>query len=413
MNASSSSTTKSPLPQFRATRIIAAGLGFLAMACSENLTQPGEHAPVSKAPAWQPSPDVVVMERTTTSAANDGETPVVRTSSEVLTPQVRVAGRNPTVREFAAPTAGAPTKLPLPTLSLPARREVAICNALPAWTERTKGADGRTIVLAGVGDAPASSIKLTQADGSVVSIDRSWTRTASSWQLDRQVTTGARGFRDVVSYQHQNAAGKRLNNAIPSSTCTGQQTLVGPASAAASRSFYAPYSAALYAKLVPGAGVFADEGCWGYGGDPCFDSRMSVYRAEIAVAATVVGVTVACITPAVVLVGPCAIAITAYTAAVGTMVTYQASYLNCLSDQRSRLPELLVGARAAQSSVDSSAGQRLATSAPHIVAMSDCGGSSGAPTSGTHCHWDTWEISYDGGETWLFWASFLICDDAL
>ncbi|MDQ2667861.1 MAG: hypothetical protein M3Z05_17860 [Gemmatimonadota bacterium] len=412
MNAQFGWPTKSPLPKFRVNRIVVVGLGFLAVACSENLTQPHERTPVIKAPAWQPSPDVVIMERTTTSASVNGDPPTVVTSRQVLTPQTRVAGRTLTVRAFAAPTTAKSAGLPLPTLSLPARREVAICNALPSWTERTRGADGRGIVLTGVGDAPASTIKVTQADGSVVSIERSWTRTTSTWQLDRQVTSGAKGFRDVVSYQHQNAAGKALNNAIPSSTCTGQQALVGQASVTASRSFYAPYSATLYAKLVPGAGVFADEGCWGYNGDPCFDKRMSIYRDEIGVASALVAVTVACVTPVVVTVGPCALALTAYAAAVGYLGIDLASYQNCLDNQRSRLPEELVGASAARSALDSTGGHSLASLSPHIVAVSNCG-SSGSTAAPPSCRWDTYEISYDGGETWYFWASFLICDDAM
>ena len=413
MKAPSSSHTKFPLPQFRTSRLALLGAGFLLASCSESITQPGERAPARTAPAWQPTPDVVIMERMTVSAARDGETPVIHTSRQVLTPQLRIAGRTAKARASASPNAaGLPAALLIPTLSLPARREVAICSALPSWTERTKGADGRAITLAGIGDAPATTIKLTQPDGSVLSIERHWTRTASTWQLDRQVTTGANGFRDAVTFSHQGASGKLLNNAIPVSGCTGQQALIGQASATESRSFYAPYSPTLYSKLVPRAGVFADEGCWSSSGDPCFDKRLSVYKADIALAVAAAGVTLACLPPAVVTVGPCAVAVLVYTGAVANLYFEKASYQNCLEEQRSRLPTLSVGVDASPLPVGSVGGRSLVTLVPHTAAASSCG-SSGPPISSTSCHWDTWEITYDGGETWEFFATFLICDDLL
>ena len=412
MNASFGWPTNVPLPKFRVRRVTTVALGILLASCGESVTQPSEHAPATNTPAWRPTPDIVVVERTTTSAANDGEAPIVRTSREVLAPQIRLAGEAPNVRALAAPKTTAPVGIPLPTLSLPARREVAICNTLPSWSERSKGANGRDIVQSGVGDAPASTIKLTQADGSVLSVERSWTRTASTWQLDRQVTTGAKGFRDVVSYQHQSANGQALNNAIPSTGCTGQQRLTGQASLAASRTFYAPYSTTLYSKLVPGAGVFADQGCYGGEFDPCFDKRIAVIKDELAVLATSVSMGVACLTPVAATVGPCAIAVTAYYLALGYLVLDQMSYQNCLNESRNRLPELSIGVGPSSATLAPSVSRSLAVRTPTAAVMGDCGGSPAA-SAGSHCQWSTWEVSYDGGQSWHFFATFLICDDAM
>ena len=412
MKARSSSHTKFPLPQFSTSRLALLGAGFLLASCSESITQPGERAPANTAPAWQPTADVVIMERTTVSASRNGETPVIRSSRQVLTPQMRVAGRTANARAAASPATGIPASLPIPTLSLPARPEVAICSALPSWTERTKGADGRAITLSGIGDAPASSIRLAQADGSVLTVERHWTRTTSTWQLDRQVTTGANGFRDAVTFSHQGASGKLLDNAIPSAGCSGQQALIGQATATESRSFYAPYSPTLYSKLVPGAGVLADEGCWSYNGDPCFDKRMAVYRSELAVIGASVGVTLACVTPAVVTVGPCALAFTAYYLAAANLALDWLSYQNCLNEQKSRLPTLSVSTGASPTPRDSAGARSLVTRVPRIAAVSNCG-STTPPTPSSNCHWDTWEITYDGGESWYYFASFLICDDLL
>lgn len=413
MNALFRWPTNVPLPKFRVRRITTVGLGILLASCGESVTQPGQRAPATTTPAWRPTPDIVVMERITTSATNDGEAPIVRRSREVLTPQIRIAGNALNVRALAAPTTAMPVGLPLPTLSLPARNEVAICSTLPSWTERSKGAESRDVVLTGVGDAPASTIKLTQADGSVSSVERSWTRTATTWQLDRQVTTGAKGFRDVVSYQHQNANGKILNNAIPSTGCTGQQRLIGQASLAASRTFYAPYSTTLYSKLVPGSGVFADQGCFDGLGDPCFDKRITVIKDELAVLATSVSMGVACLTPVAVTVGPCAIAVTAYYLAIGYLVLDQMSYQNCLNESRNRLPELSVGVSPPSATLTPSVSGSVAVRTPTVGAVGDCGFGGATGVAGTRCHWDTWEITYDGGESWQYFATFLICENAL
>lgn len=413
MNAPFGWPTRYPLPKFRIKRVAITGIGFLLASCSDTLTQPGER-PSAKEPVPAPvTPDVVIMERTITDASDGTSAPLIHSSREVLTATVRLAGHGADVRAFTPPTGGAniPRTLPRPPLSLPARRELAMCNALPAWMERSRGANGQETIISGVGDAPASSIRIVQSDGSAWTIERHWTRATTSWQLDRQVTTGTRGFRDVVSYHHQDAKGQPVDNAIPTTSCTGQQRLEGQASLAASRTFYAPYSPTLYAKLVPGAGVFEDDACVNDPSDPCFDKRITVMKDELTVAAAAIGVGVACISPAVITVGPCALAMTAYYLALGNLVLDQLSYQNCLNENRYRTPQLFIGANSPSSVAPPGGTRSLAMRAPTVAAVGSCGGSD--PTAGTHCRWDVWEISYDGGETWSIFGSFLICDNAI
>lgn len=419
MNAPFAWPTKYPLPQFRTKRVAVVGLGVLLASCSDGLTSPSERAPASALPPATGSPvftapDVVVMERTTTDAASDGEIPVVHTSREVLTPQVRIASKGPRAGTLSATSATAPQGLPRPPLFLPARREVAICNALPTWTDVTKGANGRDILVSGVGDAPASTMKIPQADGSYWTVERTWTRTATSWQLDRQVTKGARGYTDIVTYHHQDALGKAVNNAVPVSACTGQQHLVGPASAAASRTFYPAYSGALYSRLVPGSGVTADDGCLGSDGDACYDKRVSVYKSDIALVAAATAVTLACVTPLNVVVVTCLGATSLYVGAIANLVLDQAALQRCLEDAKPKLPELSVAIGAGTSVVGSPASAVRGTGGSGSKVLAMCGtGVFDGNASGLHCRWDVYEISYDGGHTWMLLATFLICDNAM
>ena len=336
MNAPFAWPTKYPLPKYRIRRIAIAGVGILLASCSDGLTTPGERPPTSgAAPSFRSpdlsAPDVVVMERTTTEAAIGGEAPVVHYSREVLTAQVRIAGRPSDVRSLPSAPGTTPTGLPRPPLSLPARREVGICNALPSWTERSRDANGRDIVLSGVGDAPASSIRIVQGDGAVSTVQRSWTRTATNWQLDRQVTTGAYGYRDVVTYRHANTAGKLQDNALPRLACATRQSLSGPPTVASSRTFYAPYSAALYSKLVPGSDVLADESSCGGSADDCFYKRIAVYRADAALIAAATLLAVSCTPPILLTVGPCVALTTAYLLTVANLAFARSELVYCES----------------------------------------------------------------------------------
>ena len=80
MNAPFAWPTNYTLPKFRITRATIGALGVLLASCSDALTTPGERPPTSSAgPSLTAltltTPDVVVMERTTTDPAVHGETP--------------------------------------------------------------------------------------------------------------------------------------------------------------------------------------------------------------------------------------------------------------------------------------------------------------------------------------------------
>ena len=412
MKAPSSSHTKFPLPQFRVSRIIITGLGFFAVACSENLTAPDGSSAVAQRTSRMPTPDIIVMERTTTDAAGNGEMPRVRSSREVLKAQTRLAGQGIDVRAAAPPEPVALQGLPLPPVSLPARRELAICNLLPTWTERSAGATGRDVRLTGVGDAPASSIKVVQDDGTTWSIERSWTRTTSSWQLDKQVTTGAHGYRDVVTYRHETPNGRMVNNAIATTSCPGQLHLAGMPSSGLSQSLYAPHAGALNAILFPMSGVNKEElGCGGGGTSDCYDKQMAVYRDDIALIIAATAVVTTCSPPAVLTAIPCITATTAYLAAVGYLKIDQLALERCLRDAAtpklpvsSVTPGVVSGTGSLGTTVTALGNVSIVGATG--TTLGDCIQPSG------HCHYETWEISYDGGQTWSLLGSLLVCDNA-
>jgi hypothetical protein len=341
------------------------------------------------------------MERTTTDAFREGDTPVVHSSRVVLTSQMRIAGRTAGVRALPSSSDPTPQRLPRPPLSLPARREVAICSFLPTWTEHAKTGNGRDLLLTGIGDAPASTIRIPQDDGSMLTVERSWTRTATNWQLDRQITKGAHGYRDEVTYRHESPTGKQLNNAIPAVGCATSQSLGGPPTLATSRNFYAPYSTALYSKLVPASGVLGDEASCGGSADDCFYKRMSVYKADAALVVASTLLVAGCVPPIVFTVGPCLALTTAYILAVANLGFAQAELNHCESQ---------VAAPKGAHTIAMGTRSSMANGA-HKLALGDC--SSGTGFSSSHCHLDLYEISYDGGETWEYFASFVVCDDVL
>ena len=409
MNAPFAWPTQVPLPKFRITRIAAGGLAFLAVACSENLTAPVKRPAVTDHGASTIVGDVIVMERTTTDAADPGRSAVVHASRKVLTPTLRRFG-DADVRASTTPQPVSFDGLPLPPTSLPARRESAMCSELPTWTDRAKGANGRDVLLTGSGDAPASVIKVPQADGSLWVIERTWTRTASSWQLDRQVTTGARGYRDVVTYRHETPFGAVASNAIATTRCTTPGHMGSVASSAMSRSFYAPHPGALTAVLFPDSRTTLS--CDGREVDDCYDKQLSVYRDDVALVVAATAMAIACTPPAVILAAPCIAATTAYLAAVSYLKFDMMSLQHCLEQPAKPTPVSLTTPGATslhEAGVFSGSSTTFASVAgPGSGTRADCG----AQTS-DHCHWDVWEISYDGGETWHYFDTFLVCDDAM
>ena len=411
MNASFAWPTKYPLPKYRIKRVAVGSLGFLVVACSENLTSPAKPPTPPTQGSSVLAADIVVMERTTTDAADDGQVGVVHRSRKVLTPHLRKAGPDVDVRASAAAQPVALEGLPLPPLSLPARRESAMCSVLPTWSDRAKGVNGRDVLLTGAGDAPASLIKVPQADGSTWTIQRSWTRTATTWQLDKQVTTGARGYRDVVTYRHETPAGKVTSNALPSARCITPPSLVGMPTSAMSRSLYAPHPGALSAVLFPGLRETALS-CDGGGSDDCYDKQLSVYRDDIAIVVTATAMAFACAPPAVILAGPCVLATTGYLAAVAALKFDVMSLQHCLEQQSKPTPVSLLTPGATglrEASVLGAAPVALTSRTPvGARTLGDC-----SSVTSEHCHWDVWEISYDGGETWQYFDTFLICDDAM
>ncbi|MDP9360464.1 MAG: hypothetical protein M3P29_03325, partial [Acidobacteriota bacterium] len=316
-----------------ARRVVHLGIAALIVACGENVTAPS--AARNPTISGAPSPDLIVMERTTDIAAHDGVAAIHQTSTRTLTPQTRIAPQEQISRPAGAGAKIDVAQLPLPPTSLSARYERAMCSALPAWTRTVRASVGIDTELKGVGDAPASTLRLVQEGKTVATVERNWVRTPTSWQLERQVTTTADGlYRDVVTYRHLSAATKlTANNALPTAACVTPSSATIASPAAVSRSYYAPRGNLM---LSPPVDVLGYYGCGdSYGGDPCFDYQMDVYEADAAVAVAASLMTFACKiglkTP--VTLATCGAAVVAYGASLAVLYVKQAKLDNCRAAQ--------------------------------------------------------------------------------
>jgi len=182
-------------------------------------------------------------------------------------------------------------------------------------------------------------------------------------------------------------------------------------SSAMSRSLYAAHAGALDAVLFPDSRVSADS-CEGGGSDDCYDKQIAVYKDDIAIVVTATLMTGACMPPAVILAAPCIGATAAYIAAVAALKFDTMSLQHCLEQPVKPTPVSLVtpGATSLQqaSVVGGSSRTSAAPTGFGVGTRADCGSS-----TSEHCHWDVWEISYDGGQSWHYWETFLVCDDAM
>jgi len=410
----------------RARHTVYLALAALAVGCGQDLTAP----PVTRAPAIPKGadPDIVVMQRTIDIAAHDGVAAVHQTSRQTLTGQVRVAKQNQLPGAAAGQNPGFDVEhLPRPAISLAARAETAMCSALPSWkqTMKTGAVTGGDVEMTGVGDAPASTLRIMQNGKNVVTVERTWVRTPTSWQLERQVTTSSDGrFRDEVTYQHLTASRQPLNNALPVATCVTPLNATTASPAMVSRSYYAPSgNPSLSRWAAPtGTSAYYGDGCDSYGGDPCFDKQQSVYKADGALAVASAAVTIAC-WPPLTLTPPCALAGVAYGAAVLNLALAKRSLDNCRAEQAAGTgggntafySYGTIGTNG-RSSVSAPSGTSGTVNAPPTSPSYICGydgggggGGGGGSPGGGSCSYEVWEISYDGGASWSYWGTFWTC----
>ena len=399
-------------------------MGFLALvvSCGESpsVTGPSASSPetslvaahqTAAAPAL--TADVVIMHRTTVVAGRGNTARVNRNVTERIAGVARRARKEdgpvpePAQADFSN---GVP---PRPIVALPARTETAMCSALPTWSRLEKTGAGRNMTVSGTGDAPASRIAITTDDGTVMTVERTWVRTARTWELARQVTTTPdKRFRDDVVYEHESASGGKIDRALPIVACPGAR---GPGYSPDNgpRGFYAPHTNTLAARLFPLSDAAVSYSCAGGGGGgvgDCFAEQTAVYLADLAVVNTAAAVAFACIYTLVVVPPACAVATVAYLTAVGALVLTQRALTHCLAQRANPGPQTLLLPRA--------------VGLAGTLAFAEPGGGVGRSTDmrprqpvladvcGDGCNWVDTEISYDGGETWTFFDTEWVCDNA-
>ena len=360
--------------------------------------------------------DVVFMHRSTQVAAHDDVAKVSRTFTEKLGSQLRSVGKEDSPITALTQPDFATGVLPRPVVSLPARAETGMCAVLPSWSRAEHAPDGRKVTVSGRGDAPASVVKVATDDGTVLTIERTWVRTARTWQLARQITTTSdKRYRDEVVYEHQTASGERIDQALPTLACAGNR---GPvlASAAASRGFYVPHTSSVASRLFPLSGGRADYSCGDAGGD-CFTQQNAVYTADVALVATATVAAYACTAVAVIVPAACVAAGVAWAAAVANLALAQRALNYCLYmlalPKAVALPApgwLPTANPLALGGMTSSASQ-LPGPQPELSA--DCSSGGGSSGGTIQCHSQSWEISYDGGATWSYLTTITVCENIM
>ncbi len=401
--------------RYPAVAVVGASVLMLAVSCSDAPTITGVPAKVPGASlvSAHQGPvvsDVIVMHRSTQVAAHHGVPAVHKSFTEKIGGSVRAVRKD----EGELPSTAGPDfsagELARPVMSLPARLEIGICSALPTWSKAERTAAGGTALSSGTGDGPASVVKIKAEDGTLLTVERTWVRTSRTWQLDRQVTTTAdKRYRDEVVYEHQSESGEHIDRALPVVACAGARG-PGISPAVASHSFYAPHTTSLTARLFPlTEGVAADYAC---GTSDCFAEQNAVYSADVALAGAATIAAYACTFVAVVVPAACLAAGVAWTIAVGNLAFAQRTLNHCLYLLNHLVVQPLSPFKAfavtGSLAVSDAAGRasRILDTPPTISADCSGGGSSGA---GTLCHYENFEISYDGGLTWSWLASVLVC----
>ena len=415
-----------------ARRAVYFALAALVVACGENVTAPS----ASRTPMIPESatPDVVVMERTTDIAAHDGVAAVHQTSKQTLAGQVRIQQEQNSGAAASVNARFDVAHLPRPSISLPARYETAMCSALPRWTQTIRGVvgTGGDVEMTGVGDAPASTLRVVQDGRTVSTVERTWVRTSISWQLERQVTTTADGrYRDVVTYQHLTATRQAVNNALPVATCaTSLSSAKVTSPAIASRSYYAPHVSSFLSPPT-GASSYLGDGCSDYyGGDPCYDKQIEVYAAEAILAVAGSAMTYSCLVAEPLIVAACVTTTAAYTIAYANLFFAKAKLDNCRAEQAAKkcgcgtaayslgtagtngglsksVSPGTTGTIGAPKTSPSYLGDGCGDGGGYGGGGGGYGGGGGGGTSS--CGYEVWEISYDGGKTWQYWGTFWTC----
>lgn len=399
----------------------AIGIGALAFAVScadsRNITGPpalSQDASLVSAHQVPLAGDVVIMHRSTLVAAHDGVGKVNRNFTEKISGQIRVRGKDDSPLPGTARADFTAGVLPRPVVSLPARTETGMCTALPSWSRVEKiGASGNA-TISGVGDAPASHLTIVAADGTVLTVERTWVRTSRTWQLAKQTTTtSGNRFRDEVVYEHQSVSGERVDRALPLVAC-GDARGPGLLSDKAYRGFYSPHVSSLASRLFPLSEGATAYSC-GDSGDDCWTQQNAVYTADVALVATATVAAYACSAVAVIVPAACLAAGVAWAAAVANLALAQRALNHCLyvlslpKAVALRAPEWVPMANSLALGDMTSRASRLPDLQPELFA--DC---SGGDAGGTiQCHSEEWEISYDGGATWSYLTTLQVCENVL
>lgn len=256
-----------------------------------------------------------------------------------------------------------------------------LCANERRWVEKDTLPDGVVYTAEGIGDAPARKIEFTRNGAVESTIESSWERKHSAWQLLRRVTTiPAKGIQEELVFERSVRGGGSRNNVLRVACAQSPPATAAP-------------GVRRFASRIPGSASTVDANL-DIGGDcgKCEEERRQLSNARYAANLAAITVLAACAIPEPYQVVACALAVAGLKVAIDNLQEKERALAKCIATPGYQQERIMSGSGVAS-------GVSLDVDACSDSPGSGGGGGSGG-AGGFSCHFEQWEISYDGGNTW-------------
>jgi hypothetical protein len=290
----------------------------------------------------------------------------------------------------------------------PAAFATTLCSDKRAWSRRSQSRPNSVVIEEGIGDSPATRTSVLRDGREVIVQERKWRRTANAWVLTAVTTRGPGNayvqHTSVNFVTDSGSASVLLSVEVPRVKCASSET--SARTDALDRS--APsVPTTTFTKSQQSTSGYAfdcedpmlcekEKGDWNKAVHDVIDAHVMSTAACLAIwLPPPVG------TGAIL---ACAAALYHEALMVARAEKARNDYWTCMNKPVSPLPD----ERVMSSEVSSTNSDAWLTSPRRgpvntFNALATCGGGGGGGGGGGPiftCHFETWEISYDGGETW-------------
>jgi hypothetical protein len=281
-----------------------------------------------------------------------------------------------------------------------------LCKDERKWTQRFASADGTTLIMEGIGDAPVHRTQLVRDGKLLMTEEFRWVRRRSEWQMVRHTTSDpTNSIVEEVSVIHPRSENW---SGFASSSLNAEVVRVG---CGASNASAAPVSTRRYRAQIPngiGSGALGAEvslDC----ADPtgrCETQNSAMKSAARKVNILVLVTILVCLIPEPAEPAACVAAGGALAIAQVDYNDAKAAYDTCIASGTppgGATPILSVAT--AQTLSLSIAGSwpnsaKADVSSVQLTCGDSGGGGYGGGSGQVSCHIENWEISYDSGATW-------------